>query len=145
MLGADNKAQFYPRIMPQLLNLLESNVDPSLESLRAKALDCTSHIGTAVNSSVFAPDAPRLLNIMHQLHVFLPEDDEETRPYLLNAFCLLAVTVGAEKFAPFIEDVLPQLLQAAAAKTEAVLGADDEEEGDGWETVEIDGETIAIK
>jgi hypothetical protein len=75
----------------------------------------------------------------------LPADDEETRPFLMNAFSLLAVTVGAEAFAPYIEDVLPQLLETAAAKTEAVLGSDEDEEGEGWETVEIGGETMAIK
>lgn len=139
------RSQFYPRIMPQLLQLLESDVSTEHEELRAKALDCTSHIGAAVNSTVFAPDAPRLLSVMHRLHTTLPADDEETRPFLMNAFSLLAVTVGAEAFAPYIEDVLPQLLETAAAKTEAVLGSDEDEEGEGWETVEIGGETMAIK
>ncbi|ORY82352.1 armadillo-type protein [Leucosporidium creatinivorum] len=136
---------FYPAIFPQLLNLLETGIDPSLEELRAKALDCASHIGAAVDSSLFAPDAPRLLTIMHQIHVTIREDDEIIRPYLLTAFSLLAVTVGPEAFAPYVEDVFPKLLETAAKKTDAMVGSEDDEEEEGWETVEVAGQTMAIR
>lgn len=81
---------------------------------------------------------------MHQIHVTIDEDDEVIRPYLLTAFSLLAVTVGPEAFAPYVEDVFPKLLETAAKKTDAMVGSDDEEE-EGWETVEVGGQTMAIR
>ncbi|KAM0788088.1 hypothetical protein ACM66B_001257 [Microbotryomycetes sp. NB124-2] len=142
----DKFSPFYPLIMPDLLNLLETrNVD--LEQLRAKALDCTASIAGSVDSSYFAPDAERLLTTMHRMHETLPEDDEETRPFLLNAFSLLGLTVGPEAFAPYLNDVFPHLLKVANRKTEALIGGDEgDEQEEGWETVELDdGQIMAIK
>ena len=81
---------------------------------------------------------------MHQIHVTVDEDDEVIRPYLLTAFSLLALTVGPEAFAPYVEDVFPKLLEAASKKTDASVGGEEDEE-EGWETVEVDGQTIAIR
>lgn len=101
--------------------------------------------GAAVDSFYFAPDAERLLDIMHKMHVTLPEDDEDTRPYLLNAYSLLALTVGPEAFAPYLNDVFPRLLEVANRKTEATIGGDEGDEEEGWETVEVNGELMAIR
>ncbi|KAK4047556.1 importin subunit beta-3 [Microbotryomycetes sp. JL201] len=141
----DKFSPFYPLIMPDLLNLLETTSD-ELEQLRAKALDCTASIAGSVDSSYFAPDAERLLTTMHRMHETLPEDDEQTRPFLLNAFSLLGLTVGPEAFAPYLNDVFPHLLKVANRKTEATIGGEEGDEEEGWETVELDGgELMAIR
>lgn len=140
--------QFYSRIMPDLLNLLSTEpADETQESLRAKALDCSAHIGAAVPTATFAPDAPRLLQIMHNISISLPDDDEVTRPYLLTSLCGLAVTVGAEAFGPYINDAFPKLLEGAAKKPELALADDEHElpEDDDWEDMEVGGERAAIR
>lgn len=103
--------------MPQLLHLLESGSDPSLVTLRAKAIDCAAQIASSVDSSVAAPDAPRLLVALHNIRVSLADpDDSETMPYLLAGFARLAETVGPEIFAPYVADCFTQLMEAAQRK-----------------------------
>lgn len=111
--------QLYPQIMPQLLNLLESAppTTTSALSLRARAIDCASQIAAAVDSSVAAPDATRLLQALHHIRLAVNlEEDSTTMTYLLGGFARLAETVGPETFAPFVEDCFVQLMEAAQKK-----------------------------
>ncbi|SCV74234.1 BQ2448_6666 [Microbotryum intermedium] len=142
---------YYPEMMPHLLRLLETEASPEIETLRVQALDCASNIAAAVDPSVFEPDAPRLLKAMQNISNSLTEDDQVTRPHLLTAFCHLAATVGAEAFAPYINETFPQLLKRAAGDAQVTIGeagashpAEYEEEDD-WESVSIDGKTVSIR
>ncbi|KAL8277567.1 hypothetical protein RQP46_009999 [Phenoliferia psychrophenolica] len=141
----------YPQIMPQLLNLLESPAPTStpLLQLRAKAIDCASQIAAAVDSSVAAPDAARLLQALHNIRLSLnTEEDTTTMGYLLGGFARLAETVGAEIFAPYVEDCFTQLMEAAQKKPDMTISAggdEEEEEDDEWETVSVDGDVVAIR
>lgn len=132
--------------MPRLITLLETGTHPSLQSLRAKALDCASTIAAAVNSSVFAPDANRLLSALHNLQSTIAEDDDETERYLLGAYAQLAEVVGPEAFAPYVEDVFPRLIEEAQKKPDMTIGGGEEEEDDDeWETIEMNGDVVAIR
>ncbi|KDE07331.1 hypothetical protein MVLG_02374 [Microbotryum lychnidis-dioicae p1A1 Lamole] len=146
-------APYYTEIMPHLLRLLETEASPEIETLRAQALDCASNIAAAVDLSVFEPDATRLIKAMQNISKSLPEDDQVTRPYLLTAFCHLAATVGAEAFAPYINETFPQLLKRAAQDAQVTIGelgeplpSEYNEEGeDDWESVLVDGKTVSIR
>ncbi|SGY47995.1 BQ5605_C001g00599 [Microbotryum silenes-dioicae] len=145
--------KYYTEIMPHLLRLLETEASPEIETLRAQALDCASNIAAAVDPSVFEPDATRLIKAMQNISKSLPEDDQVTRPYLLTAFCHLAATVGAEAFAPYIDETFPQLLKRAARDAQVTIGelgephpSEYNEEGeDDWESVLVDGKTVSIR
>ncbi|SCZ98850.1 BZ3500_MvSof-1268-A1-R1_Chr3-1g05661 [Microbotryum saponariae] len=145
--------KYYTEMMPHLLRLLETEASLEIETLRARALDCASNIAAAVDPSVFEPDASRLIKAMQNISKSLPEDDQVTRPYLLTAFCHLAATVGAEAFAPYINETFPQLLKRAARDAQVTIGEVGEphpseynEEGeDDWESVLVDGKTVSIR
>lgn len=99
----------------------------------------------AVDPSLFAVDANRLLSAMHQIQSSITEDDDITLRYLLRAYSQLAATVGPETFAPFVQNVLPYLVEGAERKAETLVGDDVDEAEDDWETVEIGGKRIAIR
>ena len=102
----------------------------------------------AVDSSVFAPDATRLLTALHKIQSTLngEEEDATTERYLLRAYAQLAAVVGPDAFAPYIQDALPRLVQVAQRKPEVTLGGEEEEEDEDWETVQLDnGDRMAIK
>ncbi|KAK4700385.1 hypothetical protein P7C70_g5863, partial [Phenoliferia sp. Uapishka_3] len=147
----DSFTEFYPQIMPQLLNLLEGP-SPSTDSevtLRAKAIDCASQIASAVDSSISSPDAIRLLNALHQIRLGVnTEEDSTTMTYLFGAFARLAESVGPEVFKPYVEDCFGQLVMAAQKKTDMTISQgdeDEEEEDEEWETVTVDGDVVAIR
>lgn len=151
----------YGQIMQNLLSVLESGSGEDLTSLRAKALDCASTIGEfafevgvrltpisaeAVETSVFEPDAIRLLTAMHNIQSSITAEDEITLPYLLRSYAQLSSTVGANTFAPYIANVLPHLVAQATRKNEVRTEEQGEEDGDDeWETVEVEGKLVGIK
>lgn len=141
-------ATFYPRVMPLLLSVLETEQDTRFQSLLAKALDCAATMGAAVPHDTFAPDAPRLLAIMKQMQATLTEEDEETRRALLGAYASLAQAIGPAHFGPYLVEVLPQMLEAAERQPDIVMGAvgDEYDDEDEWDKIETDnGGSFAVR
>jgi len=146
----DEFGQFYPTIFPELLGLLEHGTGEELQTLRAKALDTAASIGDAVDSAIFAPDALRLLQIMHNIQLTVDPEDTLMQQYLLRAFSQLADTVGPELFGPFISDALPRLIELAEREVDLRLtdgdAGDVVDEEDEWEHAETgDGKMVQVR
>lgn len=111
-----------------------------MRNFRAKALDCASTIADSVSSTVFAPDAPRLLAAMRKIGGEIDEEDDITLRYLLRAYSQLAASVGPATFAPYVSEVLPHLVEEAQRKSETLMGDDVDLADDEFETVEVEGQ-----
>ncbi|KAJ2145972.1 importin subunit beta-3 [Coemansia sp. RSA 564] len=142
--------KYYSTIMPMLLNVLAQATDHDHRLLRGKAMECATFIALAVGKDVFAPDIPRVIELLTLTQQSVTEADDPQASYLQASWARLCKLMGAE-FAPILPVVMPPLLTAAKQQPDfAVLEADEDAETgysaeDGWEFANIGGQQIGIR
>ncbi|KAJ2648904.1 importin subunit beta-3 [Coemansia sp. RSA 1250] len=142
--------KYYGTIMPMLLNVLAQATDREHRLLRGKAMECATFIALAVGRDVFAPDIPRVIELLTQTQQAVTEADDPQASYLQASWARLCRLMGAD-FAPLLPVVMPPLLTAAKQQPDfAVLEADEDAEAnyaaeDGWEFANIGGQQIGIR
>jgi hypothetical protein len=142
-------AQYYPSIMPVVLQILQLSNERGVRSLKGKALECGSLIILSVGKTVFAPDAVQFIEVLKGIQDSIKDNDDPQSSYLLSAWARVCKVLGAD-FAPYLEIVLPPLLKTAQIQPEMVTyedGADDSEfrEEDGWECMSLGDKNVAIR
>ncbi|KAJ6514536.1 armadillo-type protein [Mycena vulgaris] len=140
--------KYYPSIMPLLLNVLRNADGPDYRKLRANAMECAGLIAIAVGPEMFLPDAHTLVDLLMRIQKN-PVDPNDTQlgHYLIATWAKVCQAMGPE-FEPYLPVVMPTLLATASAKADISVYDEEEdkvEERDGWETVNMDGQTLGIR
>ncbi|KAJ1675451.1 importin subunit beta-3 [Spiromyces aspiralis] len=146
----DRFREYYSRIMPLLLNVLENAKEREHRLLRGKTIECATFVALAVGKETFSADVGRFVSIMQSIQQSVTEPDDPQASYLLAAWARLCKILG-DDFIPLMPVVMPPLLRSAALQPDfAVLDADEDAEAqysaeDGWEFASIGGQQIGIK
>lgn len=142
-------AKHYPDIMPLLLNVLRNADGVEYRKLRVKAMECAGLIAIAVGKDVFRPDSNTLVELLMRIQKS-PIDPADTQlaHYLISTWAKVCQAMGPE-FEPYLPVVMPSLLTTASAKADISVYDEDkekqQEEREGWETIEMDGQTLGIR
>ncbi|KAJ1726941.1 importin subunit beta-3, partial [Coemansia biformis] len=142
--------KYYGTIMPMLLRVLAQATDRDHRLLRGKAMECATFIGLAVGRDVFAPDIPRLVELLTQTQQAVEDADDPQASYLQASWARLCRLMGAD-FAPLLPVVMPPLLAAARQQPDlAILDPDEDAETsysaeDGWEFASVGGQQVGIR
>jgi len=134
--------------MPLLMNVLLNADGPDYRKLRAKAMECAGLIAIAVGPEMFLPDAHKLVDLLMRIQKS-PVDPHDTQlgHYLIATWAKVCQAMGPG-FEPYLPVVMPTLLATASAKADISVYDEEEdkvEERDGWETVNMDGQTLGIR
>ncbi|KAK7458738.1 importin subunit beta-3 [Stygiomarasmius scandens] len=141
-------AKHYATIMPLLLNVLRNADGPEYRRMRVKAMECAGLIAIAVGRDTFRPDANTLVELLIRIQKS-PIDPQDTQlsHYLMGTWAKICQAMGVE-FEPYLPVVMPDLLTTASAKADVSVYDDEDgkvEEREGWETVNMDGQTLGIR
>ncbi|KAL0577237.1 importin subunit beta-3 [Marasmius crinis-equi] len=138
----------YSAIMPMLLNVLRNADGPDYKKMRVKAMECAGLIAIAVGRDTFRPDANTLVESLIRIQKSPPDpQDTQLSHYLMGTWAKICQAMG-EEFEVYLPVVMPQLLATASAKADVSLEFDDDSpnsEREGWETVNMDGQTVNIR
>ena len=99
---------------PEELQNYNVNERSDLRLLRGKAVECASVVGVAVGAELFRKDAKSVMQSLLKANETAQDPDDPTRSYLWQAWGRVA-SVLKEDFAPYMDMVLPSLLQGAGA------------------------------
>ena len=142
-------AKYYDTLMPLLVNVLQNQSDKEYRLLRAKAMECATLIALAVGKERLGQDAMTLVNLLATIQANITDSDDPQAQYLMHCWGRMCRVLGAD-FLPFLDTVMPPLLELAMAKADIQL-LDDEEQveqmqsEEGWELVPLKGKMIGIK
>jgi importin-5 len=140
--------RYYDTLMPLLFNVLRSEQSKEYRLLRAKAMECATLIALAVGKEKMGQDALGLVEILGGIQQGITDDDDPQAQYLLHCWGRMCRVLGSD-FVPYLQGVMPPLLELAKAKADIQLLENDEEGGidqeDGWELVPLKGKVIGIK
>ncbi|KAF8458280.1 armadillo-type protein [Kalaharituber pfeilii] len=142
--------KYYDTLMPLLINVLKHNNQAKENRLlNAKAMECASLIALAVGKEKLGADALQLVQIFGKIQQTATDADDPQGSYLLHCWGRMCRVMG-DDFLPYLDGVMPPLLQLASAKADVRLIDDDDqiaqyEQEDGWELVPAGGKYIGIK
>ena len=149
--SATSFSQYYPSIMPVLLQILQQASAKEYRMLRGKTLECSTLMALAVGKEHFFPHAQQLVSLMTQIQAAATDADDPQTAYLLAGWARLCKVLGQD-FVQYLPIVMPQLLESASHKPDvAVLESDEDAEArgyseeDGWEFVMVDDQKLGIK
>ena len=130
-------AKYYSTVLPFLKQILVGAAGKEHRMLRAKAMECISLVGMAVGKEQFAPDAREVMDLLMQLQAGGFEDDDTTASYMQQAWTRLCKCLGRD-FIQYLQVVMPPLLKSAQLKPDVqVTDAEDHEEAEEEEDVEV--------
>ncbi|KIK57273.1 hypothetical protein GYMLUDRAFT_263322 [Collybiopsis luxurians FD-317 M1] len=142
-------AKYYSSIMPLLLNVLRNANGSEYKKMRLKAMECAGLIAIAVGRDMFRPDSNTLVELLIRIQKS-PVDPQDTQltHYLMGTWAKICQAMGPE-FEPYLPVVMPDLLRTASMKADVSVYDETEdgkvEEREGWETVNMDGQTLGIR
>lgn len=142
-------AKYYDTLMPLLVNVLQNQSEKEYRLLRAKAMECATLIAIAVGKERLGQDAMTLVNLLANIQTSITDADDPQAQYLMHCWGRMCRVLGSD-FVPFLESVIPPLLEAAMAKADIQLLDDESQaenmnEKEGWDFVEIKGKLLGIK
>jgi hypothetical protein len=116
----------YVQSICQFLNPLLFTTEPKLLDVRGRALECLGHVGIAIGKANFTPYfALGMQSSMQAIQMNNSDLLEYTYVFFANA-----AKVMEEGFAPYVEAIMPNILEMVG-QTELVFGDEDEEAEDG--------------
>lgn len=146
----DEFVQYYPTIMPILLQALQNADGDEHKLLRGKIMECASLIALTVGKDVFEPHREIFMNLLKIRQEQVVDSDDPQYSYLLSAWARIAKVVGIN-FVPYLNYVLPPLLANAQLKPDlAVLesgskDAEEHEQDPEWECFDVKGKKVGIR
>lgn len=135
-------AEYYVHIMPLLMDILNSALHKQQRLLRARAMECATLIAVAVKKEKLGDDAQQILNLLYNIEQSPLEPDDPMVNYLLQAWGRMAKVLGPD-FIPYLDFVVPRLLQNADVKPEVIIADAHDEHQEGEEDME--SMTLSIK
>jgi len=144
-----NFAKYYDSLMPLLVNVLQGQNEKEYRLLRAKAMECATLIALAVGRERLGGDAEMLVELLGKIQQTITDADDPQANYLMHCWGRMCRVMGKE-FLPFLNVVMPPLLELASAKADVQILESDEQveqfqQDDGWELVPLRGKTIGIR
>ncbi|CAN7005786.1 unnamed protein product [Brassica rapa subsp. trilocularis] len=142
--------KYYDVVMPYLKTILMNATDKSKRMLRAKSMECISLVGMAVGKDKFKDDARQVMEVLMSLQGTEMEADDPITSYMLQAWARLCKCLGQD-FLPYMDVVMPPLLQSAQLKPDVTItSADSENEAEdsddeSMETIILGDKRIGIK
>ncbi|KAG2300104.1 hypothetical protein Bca52824_036576 [Brassica carinata] len=142
--------KYYDVVMPYLKTILMNATDKSKRMLRAKSMECISLVGMAVGKDKFRDDARQVMEVLMSLQGSEMEADDPITSYMLQAWARLCKCLGQD-FIPYMDVVMPPLLQSAQLKPDVTItSADSEDEAEdsddeSMETIILGDKRIGIK
>lgn len=142
--------KYYDAVIPYLKAILVNATDKSNRMLRAKSMECISLVGMAVGKEKFRADAKQVMEVLMSLQGSQMETDDPTTSYMLQAWARLCKCLGQD-FLPYMEFVMPPLLQSASLKPDVTItSADsdndiDDSDDESMETITLGDKRIGIK
>lgn len=142
-------AKYYDTLMPLLVNVLQNQSEKEYRLLRGKAMECATLIALAVGQGRLGQDAMTLVNLLANIQANITDADDPQAQYLMHCWGRMCRVLGSD-FVPFLDNVMPPLLELAMAKADIQLLDDDEQAEqmngeDGWEFVPLKGKMIGIR
>ncbi|KAG5985303.1 hypothetical protein E4U55_006783 [Claviceps digitariae] len=142
-------SKYYDTLMPLLVNVLQNQSEKDYRLLRGKAMECATLIALAVGRDRLGQDAMTLVNLLANIQANITDSDDPQAQYLMHCWGRMCRVMGSD-FVPFLENVMPPLLELAVAKADIQLLEDDElaeqmNGEDGWEFVPLKGKMIGIR
>lgn len=141
--------KYYDTLMPLLFTVLRSEQSKEYRLLRAKAMECATLIALAVGKARMGQDAVDLVQLLGFIQAKITDADDPQSQYLLHCWGRMCRVLGPD-FVPYLEGVMPPLMELASAKADIQLLDDDEQiasvqQEEGWELVPLKGKVIGIK
>nr|XP_019011486.1 uncharacterized protein I206_03586 [Kwoniella pini CBS 10737]OCF50267.1 hypothetical protein I206_03586 [Kwoniella pini CBS 10737] len=128
---------FYRDVMDLCIHTLAHATTDEQRKLQGRAMECASLTGESQRTEqTFAGDAVRVAQLMIVIQNSLQSDDKRSS-YLMDAWTSLCQTLG-DDFEPFLPQVIPPLLKAAAyvpTKSDALLSSFEESTPDAEEAL----------
>ncbi|KAF4121613.1 importin-5 [Geosmithia morbida] len=142
-------SKYYDTLMPLLVNVLQNQGEKEYRLLRAKAMECATLIALAVGKERLGQDAMTLVNLLASIQANITDSDDPQAQYLMHCWGRMCRVLGTD-FLPFLDNVMPPLLELATAKADIQLLDDDEQveamhNEEGWELVPLKGKMIGIR
>ncbi|KAG9244887.1 armadillo-type protein [Calycina marina] len=141
-------AKYYDTLMPMLFSVLQNENTKELRLLRAKAMECATLIALAVGKERLGGDSMALVQILGAIQQSITDADDPQSQYLMHCWGRMCRVLGQD-FTPFLQGVMPPLLELASAKADIQLIEDDDQaslqQEEGWELVPLKGKVIGIK
>ena len=141
-------SKYYDTLMPLLVNVLQNQSEKEYRLLRAKAMECATLIALAVGRERLGQDAMTLVNLLANIQTGITDPDDPQAQYLMHCWGRMCRVLGSD-FVPFLDNVMPPLLELASAKADIQLLDDEEAEQmsgeDGWEFVPLKGRMLGIR
>ncbi|ODQ77120.1 hypothetical protein BABINDRAFT_163848 [Babjeviella inositovora NRRL Y-12698] len=139
--------KYYDTLMPLLFNVLKTDTDKEHSLLKAKCIECSTLIATAVGKEKFAPHCAELIQIFAHIQEQTVDEDDAVKPYLEQGWGRVCRIIGAD-FLPYLPGVLPPLFIAAKATQDISLLEEDEAEelgqNEAWDVIQLSGKHIAV-
>jgi importin-5 len=140
--------RYYDTLMPLLFNVLRSEQSREYRLLRAKAMECATLIALAVGKDKMGQDALALVEVLGSIQQGITEEDDPQAQYLLHCWGRMCRVLGSD-FVPYLQGVMPPLVDLASAKADIQLLENDEQgmidQDEGWELVPVKGKVVGIK
>jgi hypothetical protein len=142
-------SKYYDTLMPLLVNVLQNQSEKEYRLLRAKAMECATLIALAVGKERLGQDAMTLVNLLANIQSNITDSDDPQAQYLMHCWGRMCRVLGSD-FLPFLDTVMPPLLELGMAKADIQLLEDDDQveqlqTEEGWELVPLKGKMIGIK
>ncbi|KAF4591475.1 importin beta-3 subunit [Ophiocordyceps camponoti-floridani] len=142
-------SKYYQSLMPLLVSVLQNQSEKEFRLLRSKAMECATLIALAVGRERLGADAMTLVNLLANIQTSITDADDPQAQYLMHCWGRMCRVLGAD-FMPFLDSVMPPVLELAMAKADIQLLDDDEQAEqihgeEGWEFVPLKGKMIGIR
>ncbi|PKU88088.1 hypothetical protein MA16_Dca020059 [Dendrobium catenatum] len=117
---------YYDAVMPCLKTILLNATVKSNRMLLAKSMECISLVGMVVGKDKFRDDAKQVMEVLMSLQGSQIEIDDPIASYMLQAWTRLCQCLGQD-FLPYMNFVMPPLLQSAQLEPDVTITSADSE------------------
>jgi hypothetical protein len=136
--------QYYPRVMPVVLQVLTRTVTPEASSLRAELLTFVGTIGVSVGAEMFHNDAKQVMEFMLDPRAAFDPSDPAAQTAVW-AWAKIASSLKRD-FEPYLPLILPIVFTAAERKPEFIVSddADDVDEAEDFTFYPVGGKLVGV-
>eukprot|EP00049_Salpingoeca_infusionum_P017995 m.355304 g.355304 ORF g.355304 m.355304 type:complete len:1120 (+) comp17218_c0_seq1:309-3668(+) len=146
----DKFLDYYDTCMPAMMQILREYVSDELKALRAKTFECVTLMGLSVGKEKFKADGQEIMQLMLSTGAATMQTADANASFIMSSFTRMA-QVLKEDFHPYVDQVVPPLLEAAALPPDLIALDDDEDTTDlpdgvqAWELLCVDDQRVAVK
>ena len=112
--------KFYDGFMPAAKGIIASATAVEYQKLRGKTMDCVGLIGIAVGKDKFSKDAKEVLEMILTVQANSTSTTDAALDYIVPACARICRAIG-EEFLPYLQYVIPPLVQKAMSKTDCQI------------------------